>query len=206
MKKFICAFALLGGGLLSGHTENFVRFQNHGPIFWDNSIDRRVYFGEVGGSLLVGTNYAAQLWYLLPGLPDLLPVPDATRLFRPSFTTLGGTWNTAPTANILLPGTEFGHGLILQIRVWDIQQFPSYEAALAGGGETGASMPFGYTVPFPGASPTAYTLDGLRAFAVVPEPSTMMLFGCSLAAFGVGSACRRKRARPVSCQTRGSGR
>jgi hypothetical protein len=54
------------------------------------------------------------------------------------------------------------------------REVPTFEAAVTGG-EYGASQPFNYTVPAAGSSADAYYLDNLRAFAVIPEPSTIAL-------------------------------
>jgi hypothetical protein len=164
-----------------------VIFQNHGEIFLTEA-DRRVYAGAVGATLLVGTNYAAQLWYGAPGETILSPVPDAIRLFRVPTTTFPGTWNTAPTALVVLPGVNVGQTTQLEVRVWDIQKFESFGAALAGGGEVSRSQPFNYIVPQPGSVPAAYSMDNLRAFASlsIPEPSTLALFASALVFLVVG--------------------
>lgn len=182
-----------------------VTFQNHGEIFGDPPgvvIDRRVYAGFVGnGQALTGTNYAAQLWYGTPGETILSPVPDAIRLFRVPTTTFPGTWNTAPTALVVLPGVDIGQTTQLQVRVWDIQRFQSYYAALAGGGATIASERFLYTVPPPGSAPSAYSMDNLRAFASlsIPEPSTVALLASATVFLVAGrrmASRERRRIRP----------
>ena len=61
---------------------------------------------------------------------------------------------------------EPGSTVTLQVRVWDFSQFPTYEAAV-GNGKTGASTPFGYTIPPPGSAPVDVCMEGLRAFALV---------------------------------------
>ena len=127
------ANALLGQGT--------ILFQNNNFLF---PLDRLVYFGEVGSEKLIGTNYAAALYYTLPGLTDLILVPGAIRLFRLPTTTLPGTWNPQPTAAIDLPGVPIGATTILQVRVWDIQQFETWEAAMVGGGLHGESNSFVY--------------------------------------------------------------
>ena len=181
-----------------------VIFQNHGEIFLTEA-DRRVYAGAVGATLLVGTNYAAQLWYGVPGQSSLSPVPDAIRLFRVPTTTFPGTWNTAPTAAVVLPGVDIGQTTQLQVRVWDIQIFESYHAAIAGGGATIASEPFLYTVPLPGSAPAAYCMDNLRAFASlsIPEPSTLALFASALAFLVVGRRLASRNRSRIKLHTDG---
>jgi len=169
--------------------QGVVAFQNSGGIFGESRpIDRFVYFGEVGGEKLVGTNYAAALYYTLPSLTDLIPVPGAIRLFRLPTTTLPGTWNTQPTSGIILPGVGIGQLTTLQVLVWDIQRFGTWEAAIVGGGLHGESNPFFYTPPPLGGSADS-TLLGLRAFAVIPEPS---VFGLGLLGAGVWWLLRRR--------------
>ena len=173
--------------------QGWVTFQNSGNIFNDRGPppDRLVYFGEVGGEKLVGTNYAAALYYTLPDSTDLIPVPGAIRLFRLPTTTLPGTWNTQPTAGIILPGVTYYSfaPTTLQVRVWDIQRFETWEAALAGGGLHGESLPFLYFVPYILDHPSLFALNNLRAFAVIPEPS---VFGLGLLGVGVWWLLRRR--------------
>ena len=172
--------------------QGIVVFQNSGGIFGEPlPIDRFVYFGEVGGEKLVGTNYAAALYYTLPGLTDLILVPGAIRLFRLPTTTLPGTWNPQPNVGAILPGVPIGQPTFLQVRVWDIQQFETWEVALAGGGLHGESNPFGYVPPQLGGDADS-TLKGLRAFAVIPEPSTLTLSLLGLGSMGVWWFARRR--------------
>jgi len=142
--------------------------------------------GSVGnGPGLTGTNYAAQLWYQPFGESALVPAPDAIRLFRVPTTSQPGTWNTSPTALVVLPDVSPGQLTRLQVVVWDIQKFASLCDAVAGGGESAASNVFDYRAPLPGSAPSDYTLQGLRAFApgmypgpcTVPEPSSIALLG-----------------------------
>jgi hypothetical protein len=194
MKKTGTTLFLVGlaNAVLSQGT---VTFQNSGAIFGDAGTppDRLVYFGEVGGEKLVGTNYAAGLYYTLPGLTNLILVPDAIRLFRLPTTTFPGTWNTQPTATVILPGVPFYHiYTTLQVRVWDIQQFATWEAAMVGGGLHGESNPFPYVPVGANGSPADSTLKSLRAFAVIPEPS---VFGLGLLGAGMWWFMRRRERR-----------
>ena len=74
------------GSLNSGPSLAYVNFQNSGLSFF-TADDRLVYFGEVGGEKLVGTNYAASLYYARPGASELRLIPDSIRLFRVPTTT-----------------------------------------------------------------------------------------------------------------------
>lgn len=191
MKRAATILLLVGlAGAAFG--QGTVTFQNNGRIFADvgDPPDRLVYFGEVGGEKLVGTNYAAGLYYALPGLTDLILVPGAIRLFRLPTTTLPGTWNTQPTAAVTLPGVPTYSSTVLQVRVWDIQQFETWEQAMAGEGLHGESNPFSYFAPAPPMAPAEWTLTSLRAFAVIPEPS---VFGLGLLGAAVWWLLRRQR-------------
>jgi hypothetical protein len=193
MKKLLTVLALVASAAAS-FGQGTITFQNSGLIFGDlpgvPAPDRRVYLGSVAnGTLLVGTNYAAQLWYDTG--TGMRPLQEATKIFRIPTTTQPGTWNTAPTAVATFPDLAVGGTAQLEVRVWDIQRFATFAAAVAGGGETGRSQPFSYLVPPAGSAPADYTLKGLRAFAVVPEPSVI-----ALGVLGLGSLLlfRRKKA------------
>ena len=77
-----------------------------------------------------------------------------------------------------------GVPVFMQVRVWDLNQFATYEAAVAGGGITGTSTVFTYTqrLSSPPATTDTYMTDaaGNPLFAsfiipVVPEPSVALL-------------------------------
>jgi hypothetical protein len=179
MKK-ILSLVVLTASAVSVLGQGTLFFQNSGATFLDASINRLVYRGEVGvdANRLVGTNYAAQLWYQRAGQTDLVPVAhsNAFKLFRNPNTTLPGAWNTAPGgATVVLDGIAISASTRLQVRVWDVSQFGTYADALARGGEVGQSDIFDYTVPLPGSLPATFALNGLRAFPIVPEPSTIVL-------------------------------
>jgi hypothetical protein len=160
-----------------------VDFKNFGQF--PTPADRLVYFGQVGGDKLVGTNYAAALYYTRPGTSDLTLLPTAIRLFRDPTTTMPGTWNTFPGSYVFFPDVGIGQTITLDVRVWDIQQFSSWEGAIAGGGVHGESAPFSYITPVIGGPPTLWLMDNLRAFAVIPEPPVMVLWLVLLSVFGV---------------------
>ena len=71
---------------------------------------------------------------------------------------------------------------MLQVRVWDLSQFDTYDHAVAGRGVTGHSVAFSYTVPAAGSLPSFFFITGMKAFALgVPEPSTIVLGALGLA-------------------------
>jgi len=76
--------------------------------------------------------------------------------------TLTGMGNT--------PGTQ----VQLQVAVFDINQFGTYAAAVAGGGILGRSSLFTYTIPAPPLAPDATDLLNFDGFAI-PEPTVLAL-------------------------------
>jgi hypothetical protein len=65
----------------------------------------------------------------------------------------------------------------LQVRVYNATLFPAgYTAAVAGGGRTGFSTAFDYTVPSGGTpAPNEFWMANFGGFTLVPEPSTIAL-------------------------------
>lgn len=192
MKKLI-AIAVLGLAAVTGWSQGTVDFRNGGVSF-KTTANRYVYFGAVGpgagtptpGSLdpnrVVGTSYVAGLWYV-KGADQGGQIAGARQVgrtfnFRASTTAEAnkGTWVIAAGASptFTFDDVAIGDSATLQVRVWDSAKFSTFEAAVAGG-EFGASQPFNYTVPAAGSATDAYYLDSLRAFAVIPEPSTIAL-------------------------------
>lgn len=125
------------------------------------------------GVKLVGSQYVAEL-YAGNDVNSLQPVTTALAHFRSSTTTRPGAW-TDPVTDPVISGAPQGTVLTLQVRVWDANQFASYEQAL-GHGITGASIAFQYTVPAANDPINSdFYMEGLRAFALVPEPSAIAL-------------------------------
>lgn len=180
MKKLI-AVAILGLTAVSGWAQGTVDFRN-GGITFPTTADRKVYPGFVGnGPGLTGVNWVAGLWYLAgadrgQAIDTAAQLGGRTFAFRPSTTTVPGAW-VAPAGVspiFTFPDVAVGATATLQVRVWDSAKFTTFAAALAAG-EVGLSTPFNYTVPAAGSTPDKYYMDNLRAFAVVPEPSTIVL-------------------------------
>jgi hypothetical protein len=192
MKKLI-AIAVLGLAAVTSWAQGTVDFRNGGVSF-KTTANRYVYFGAVGpgagtptpGSAdpnrVTGTAYVAGLWYV-KGADQGAGIENARQVgrtfaFRLPTTTdpNKGTWVIAAGASptFTFDDVAIGGAATLQVRVWDSVKFASFAAAVAGG-EYGASAPFNYTVPAAGSAADAYYLDALRAFAVIPEPSTIAL-------------------------------
>lgn len=198
MKKLI-AVAILGLTAVSGWAQGTVDFRN-GGITFPTSANRYAYFGLVGpgnvqtgfgpGSAdpnrVVGTTWVAGLWYLAGANHndeiELAVQTGRTFNFRAPTTAIQnqGTW-VVPTGvsplfvldhpDQLVP---VGGSATLQVRVWDSAKFANFADARHGG-EFGVSAPFNYTVPTAGSTPDKYYMDNLRAFAIIPEPSTIAL-------------------------------
>src|SRR5207244_4234196 len=142
---------------------------------------RRVYalgspLDPVAGVGLTGTQYVAEL-YVGADASSLTPVTASISRFRSTTTINPGWWaNTGiygPNDVTILPGFAHPDIVTLQVRAWDFSQFATYEAAV-GQDVTGASVPFTYKIPFQGPG-NAEFMEGLQAFALVPEPPIVAL-------------------------------
>jgi len=158
---------------------NNVAFQTPDPT----GGNRLVYLVTIGGTKLTGTNWVAEL-YAGPNGGSLTPLAASIAHFRASTTPQPGTWNFFP-GNVTLPGFDVGSTPTLDVKIWDITKFSSYEAALAGGGLTSRSQTFLYTVPPAGSPPASFFMEGFQAFACLscPEPSVLALGGVGIAGF-----------------------
>jgi hypothetical protein len=135
------------------------------PIFNDYSPET--------GNLVVGTQWAAQLYYG-PSASSLTAHTAAPSLFRPAGTSLPGTWRSDYRT---LTGGGVGVPVYMQVRVWNLDLFPTYEAAVAGEGLAGQSTVFIYTqqVSSPSDPSEVYMQDAagnplFESFRVVPIP------------------------------------
>jgi len=178
MKKLF-AVTLLGLAAVSGWAQGVVDFRNAGPTF-ATQADRLVYFGQVGGTALTGTNYVVGMWFGAGAGNTAIDktggtFAGATFNFRQPTTTSKGTWNPGALPFLItLDGILKDVDCTLQLRVWDSVRYNSFASALAAG-DYGVSAPFTFHAPAVGATPDKSYMEGLRAFAVVPEPSTIAL-------------------------------
>jgi len=190
---------MLGLSAVSVWAQGQVNFINGGAAFL-SSANRYVYglgavpnnavltafpdaLGSDSNGRLTGTTWVAGLWYL-GGAGRGAEIGTAaqagrTFAFRAGTTARQnqGTWVVPIGATSLFDLANVANGAFatLQVRVWDSAKFASFDAALAGG-EYGRSDAFDYKAPVAGElNPGAYLMDGLKAFAVVPEPSTIAL-------------------------------
>ena len=157
-----------------------VNFANSPAVFFDG-VDRYVYLDFVGGTRLVGTNYVAELWYgsdansLAAIAPPVAPFRDV----MPD-SVVAGVWSGDTRT---LQGFGSGDVLTLQVKVWDLSLFSTYnQASSSPGAIFGASEAFSYRVPLAGEeNPIAYTMINMRAFSLVPEPSGLFVISALLA-------------------------
>jgi hypothetical protein len=201
MKKLIVTALAVVACVQAALSQGTVNFANTGTF--SQTADRLVYVGQVGNTVkLTGTNYAAALYW--GRTADALntfairAVGDETLarsvgLFRDLPDPTAGASGTWAGGTRIFLGALTGEQLFLQVRVWDITRTGSYaQAAAAGGGLGlyGQSEVFSYLVPAATDAP-GNKINGLRAFSVVPEPSTI-----ALGVLGLGSLLlfRRKKA------------
>ena len=135
-----------------------------------------------GGPRLTGTQWAAQLYYGASST-SLAAHTAAPNRFRAPGSSLAGTWSTAGGANRTLTGGGVGVPVFAQVRVWNLDLFPTYEAARAGGGAVATSEVFQYvqrlSTPTPSVTDT-YMTDAagnplFDTFPRIPEPGVGLL-------------------------------
>jgi len=165
MKKLILSLALVGA--MAGYAQDAqVNFNNSNL---SSPPDRLV--RDASGAGLVGTNWVAVLLY---GTSDTsLTAHTGVGRFRPSTTTLPGTWGSGGTRTLTgIPGTA-GTTLRLQVAVFDNSIFASYTAANAAG-QAFRSLPFDFVNPTPPFGPTSFDMVNFQGFTI-PEPSVIGL-------------------------------
>ena len=138
-------------------------------------------------------------------------------MFRnPLTTTSPGYWLNPASLGMspifrVLEGVSFNQYATLQVRVWDITKYASYAEAFAAG-ESLASAPFNYRVPYEGElGPAVYYMNDLRAFGPAtlstgspcPEPSTWALLTIGAIAWLWSG---RVHNNPKGCQKLAGGR
>jgi hypothetical protein len=177
MKKLI-PFLALTVLALAVHAQGVVTFANH--VLTTLSNPPYVYDGD--GNRLTGTQWAAQLYYSTTDATSLTAHTAAPNRFRPAGDSLAGTWSTPTGANRTLTGGGVGVPVWMQVRVWNVDQFPTYEAALAGGGAAGTSVIFQYRQRISTAPNVVdtYMSDAagnplFASFGIIPEPGVGLL-------------------------------
>ncbi len=181
----VVALLLVCGLTVPAVAQSAVVFRN--DVIFATEADRLV--RDPQGSPLVGTNWVAQLYYGTAGAPEssLVPVADAPAPFRVPTTPLPGTWQGGSR---VLPGVGDNQYATLQVRVWDLVRYPTWEAALGAAGVNrvlGQSAPFTQDVGSCGPGPVCGTMEAFRGFqlVVIPEPGSVRLLLLGLAAVPV---------------------
>jgi hypothetical protein len=131
-----------------------------------------------GGARLEGAAFLAQA-YVGQTADSLAPVGPIL-----PFRTGGAAGYITSTA-VDVTG-QASANVVVVMRAWEAAKGASYEAAVAGGGIYGSSLPVSLALSNPPAAPT--DMVGLAAFSLVPEPSTM-----ALGVLGVAALLLRRR-------------
>src|SRR5687768_13561318 len=146
--KWVQLFLSIGPLAAGVYAQGVVDFNNNRAWTTATNVSRLV--TDVDGTTrLVGTNYAAQLYYGTDP-QSLQAVTTAPARFRVPTTTQPGTW---AGGNRTLTGFAAGMTATLQVGIWDSNAGATLDQARAAGGFWGLSQPFTYTVPAPGSPP-----------------------------------------------------
>lgn len=145
-----------------------VNFNNRVPAA---SLYAPIYAMEIGGTLLAGTDYLAQLYAGPAGtaIGDLKPIGDAVG-FRED---IGGFLNIGVDGSRSIADVGAGQNAIVQIRVWTAATGSTYEQALQSlnpASLVGASDALTIVTTSSLADPIPAPLIGLQSFAIVPVP------------------------------------
>src|SRR5688572_23359250 len=151
MATSIVTIGCLALSVLASFVQGIVNFNNTPMTFPDSAtVDRFVYGPD--GNRLAGRNWAAALYFgtqahLVNSLATLnatdTSLASALGLFRIPATVLPGTW---VGGHRTLLGTSPGQMVHMQVRVWDVSLYESFDVAKASGGIIGQSAVFAYTI------------------------------------------------------------
>ena len=192
MKRTIIAFVLVAAAAAFG--QGTVNFLND-TVTLSTPPDRFIRFGFgffpvfPPGTPAFGTNLQVQLYYgaSTATAGSLVAVSTAPARLRASTTTAPGTWSAGGFRT--LTGFDFGAGTVnLQVRLWDIADGATFEAALGRpGGPNGflaASPVFTYLIPASSGAPGGdFVMKNFTGFSIdIPEPSSFALAGLGAAA------------------------
>jgi len=129
---------------------------------------------------------------------DDLTLASAIVRFRnvDSTDSLAGTWIGGTR---FLLGTTVAQTLAMQVRVWDFNQFATFDEARTMGGYAMESAPFDYVIN-PSSDPASYKINNFQGITppeCVPEPSVFVL-----AIIGIGALLAWQRTNPRGRQLR----
>jgi len=145
-------------------------------------------------TLLVGTQYKAELYYLDTTTSSMTPIPATISSFLASTTSSPGTWN-GPHDNVFLPAGvggvdyfedgsgEVGGGdltqpgyypITLAVRIWDSTTGATWETATIRANTPNFTYTQRFSVPA-ATSDTQMITQGPATITTVPEPSAIAL-------------------------------
>ena len=175
--------SLLGGNAVAQGTVNF-----NNKVSLD-SINAPIYDLTMGGALLDGTNFLAQLYSGPMGTAEDKLVPTGPIVTLRTGVAAGYV-NVGANGSRTIPNVAAGESALLQIRAWTASSGSTYEDAMASldpNGRAGVS-PLVTVVTKPSLLQTPISMNGLQSFAivsVVPEPSVQMLGAAGFALLAI---------------------
>lgn len=188
MKKLIAIAAVIVLTSASAFAQGGVAMKNVGSGGTGGTattVNSPVYLGTVGGTLLMGTGFSAALYAGPSGTVEgsLALVSGSVVNFGTS--VLSGYFSSNPSLTI--SGVGVNSVAQLQVRAWDNQggTVTSWETATI----RGESASFTQLLGDPFNASTIPVLQGMNSFAIVPEPTTVLLGLIG----GAGLLLRRRR-------------
>ncbi len=176
-----------------------VNFNNKVSI---DGINAPIYDFTVGGAMLEGTNYLAQLYSGPVGTTEDKLVPTGAIVdFRTN--VAAGYLNVGANGSRTIPNVALGDSAVLQVRAWTAATGATYEDALASNdpnSRVGKSDLIVVTTKTSALS-TPTSMTGLQSFAIgpvgVPEPSVQLLGAVGLTMLAIR---RFPRKNLTSCE------
>ncbi len=176
MKKALILLILLSVSFTS-LSQGLLLFNNRATAF---GIDAPIYDLVVGGDLLAGTSYSAQLWVAPEANPSLFSPIGSIVSFRTG--PAAGYVDVGLNSSREVTGADYGDYVYAQIRAWTaIPEHEGYEATVSLA-QSNPNIRYGYSAPvYVQVSQSELLppspLSGLQSFAIVPaavpEPRIM---------------------------------
>ncbi len=169
MKKTLTAVAVCLSFAAGVYAQGTVDFRNRVTAA---GLDAPV--SDLTGAKLGNATFVANIFYSATQTGSFTAIPDAAAPFRTG--TGAGYWNFGADFTRAIPGIAAGSTAWIQVRVWDSTKGADYATAKAAGSPYGDSNTFQLTLGGAGQPPSVpAVLAGLQPFALVPEPSTIVL-------------------------------
>jgi hypothetical protein len=161
-----------------------------GTVYFNNrvvtpDIYAPVYDMTVGGTLLQGSSYSAQLYSGPLGTPESQLVPTGAIVnFKTGMS--GGLVEVGSDGSRSIPNVAPGEMAVVQVRAWTATTGSTYELAMASSSPSsraGKSNVLTLQTKVNPLDPAQTTLVGLQSFAIapVPEPDVVWLGSIGLA-------------------------